>query len=118
MVQLDLKLGRFEDVDATNKPVDKIEEARLEELGIIDEITNPIAGKYALKDYGADALKEVSNLGRSKDSSATLYQNLVLYPKATSQMAKTILHHLLTQETLLVLLLLQQQMALCLLVNS
>ena len=84
------KLGRFEDVDATIKPVDKIEEARLEELGIIDEITNPIAGKYALKDY-ADALKEISNLGRSKDLPATLYQNLVLYPKATSQMAKTIL---------------------------
>jgi hypothetical protein len=68
------KLGRFEDVDATIKPVDKIEEARLEELGIIDEITNPIAGKFALKDY-ADALKEVSNLGRSKDLPATLYQN-------------------------------------------
>jgi hypothetical protein len=84
------KLGRFEDVDATIKPVDKIEEARLQELGIIDEITNPIAGKFALKDY-ADALKEVSNLGRSKDLPATLYQNLVLYPKATSQMAKTIL---------------------------
>ena len=84
------KLGRFEDVDATIKPVDKIEEARLEELNIIDEITNPIAGKFALKDY-ADALKEVSNLGRSKDLPATLYQNLVLYPKATSQMAKTIL---------------------------
>jgi len=84
------KLGRFEDIDATIKPVDKIEEAKLEELGIIDEITNPIAGKFALKDY-ADALKEVSNLGRSKDLPATLYQNLVLYPKATSQMAKTIL---------------------------
>ena len=84
------KLGRFEDIDATIKPVDKIEEARLTELGIVDEITNPIAGKYALKDY-ADALKEVSNLGRSKDLPATLYQNLVLYPKATSQMAKTIL---------------------------
>ena len=84
------KLGRFEDVDATIKPVDEVEEARLTELNIIDEITNPIAGKYALKDY-ADALKEVSNLGRSKDLPATLYQNLVLYPKATSQMAKTIL---------------------------
>ena len=36
-------------------------------------------------------MKEVSNLGRSKDLPATLYQNLVLYPKATSQMAKTIL---------------------------
>ena len=42
------KLGRFEDIDAKIKPVDDIEAARLEELGIIDELTNPIAGKYAL----------------------------------------------------------------------
>ena len=83
------KLGRFEDMDAKIKPVDDIEAARLEELGIIDELTNPIAGKYALSDY-AQALKEVDNL-KKKDLPATLYQNLVLYPKATSQMAKTIL---------------------------
>jgi hypothetical protein len=83
------KLGRFEDIDAKIKPVDDIEAARLEELGVIDELTNPIAGKYALSDY-AQALKEVDNL-KKKDLPATLYQNLVLYPKATSQMAKTIL---------------------------
>jgi hypothetical protein len=83
------KLGRFEDIDAKIKPVDELEAARLEELGIIDELTNPIAGKYALSDY-AQALKEVDNL-KKKDLPATLYQNLVLYPKATSQMAKTIL---------------------------
>ena len=83
------KLGRFEDIDAKIKPVDEIEAARLEEQGIIDELTNPIAGKYALSDY-AQALKEVDNL-KKKDLPATLYQNLVLYPKATSQMAKTIL---------------------------
>jgi hypothetical protein len=83
------KLGRFEDIDAKIKPVDEIEQARLEELDIVDELTNPIAGKYALSDY-AQALKEVDNL-KKKDLPATLYQNLVLYPKATSQMAKTIL---------------------------
>jgi len=83
------KLGRFEDINAKIRPVDEIEAARLEELGIIDELTNPIAGKYALSDY-AQALKEVDNL-KKKDLPATLYQNLVLYPKATSQMAKTIL---------------------------
>ena len=83
------KLGRFEDIDAKIKPVDEIEAARLEEQGIIDELTNPIAGKYALSDY-AQALKAVDNVGK-KDLPATLYQNLVLYPKATSQMAKTIL---------------------------
>jgi hypothetical protein len=83
------KLGRFEDIDAKIKPVDELEAARLEEEGIIDELTNPIAGKYALSDY-AQALKQVDNL-KKKDLPATLYQNLVLYPKATSQMAKTIL---------------------------
>jgi len=75
------KLGRFEDIDAKIKPVDEIEQARIEELGIIDELTNPIAGKYALIDY-AQALKAVDNLGKSKDLPATLYQNLVLYPKS------------------------------------
>jgi hypothetical protein len=84
------KLGRFQDESATIKPVDKIEEARLIEEEAIDEIVNPIAGKYALADY-VDALTELSNLGKTKDLPATLYQNLVLYPKATSQMAKTIL---------------------------
>ena len=84
------KLGRFEDIDAKIKPVDDIEAARLEEQGIIDEITSPIAGKYALSDY-AQALKATDDLGKRKDLPATLYQNLVLYPKATSQMAKTIL---------------------------
>ena len=64
------KLGRFEDIDAKIKPVDEIEAARLEELGIIDELTNPIAGKYALSDY-AQALKEVDNL-KKKDLPATL----------------------------------------------
>ena len=61
------KLGRFEDIDAKIKPVDDIEAARLEELGIIDELTNPIAGKYALIDY-AQALKAVDNLGKNKDN--------------------------------------------------
>ena len=83
------KLGRFEDIDAKIKPVDEVERIRLEEEGIIDQITNPIAGKYALTDY-AQALKEVDNM-KPKSMPALLYQNLVLYPKATSQMAKTIL---------------------------
>jgi hypothetical protein len=83
------KLGRFLDRRAKIKPVDEIERARLESEGIIEELTNPLAGKYALTDY-AQALKQVDTL-KKKDLPATLYQNLVLYPKATSQMAKTIL---------------------------
>jgi len=84
------KLGRFQDNDGKIKPVDETERIRLEEKGIVDEITNPIMGKFALSDY-VNAIKKTVTLGSEKDLPATLYQNLVLYPKATSQMAKTIL---------------------------
>ena len=84
------RVGRFIDRDAKIKPVDEIERARLTELEAIDEVVNPLQGKYALADY-ADALTETLRIGQRKDLPATLYQNLVLYPKATSQMAKTIL---------------------------
>jgi hypothetical protein len=70
------------------KPLDEIEAARLNSLKDIEEITNPVAGKYALTDF-ADALTDVQKV--KKDFPSLLYQNLVLYPKATSQMAKTVL---------------------------
>jgi hypothetical protein len=82
------KLGRFEDMSAKLKPLDEIEAARLNSLKDIEEITNPVAGKYALTDF-ADALTDVQKV--KKDFPSLLYQNLVLYPKATSQMAKTVL---------------------------
>ena len=82
------KLGRFEDMSAKIKPLDEVEAARLNSLKDIEEITNPVAGKYALADF-ADALTDVQKV--KKDFPSLLYQNLVLYPKATSQMAKTVL---------------------------
>jgi hypothetical protein len=82
------KLGRFEDMSAKLKPLDDVEAARLNSLKDIEEITNPVAGKYALADF-ADALTDVQKI--KKDFPSLLYQNLVLYPKATSQMAKTVL---------------------------
>ena len=81
-------LGRFTDQRAKIKPVDEIEAARLEAIDMADQITNPIVGKYALTDQ-ADAL--IKTQESAKGLPAQLYQNLVLYPKATSQMAKTIL---------------------------
>ena len=57
---------------------------------IADGITNPLNGKFAINGI-ADALEETSqNLG-AKSMVGKMYENFILYPKATSQIAKTIL---------------------------
>ena len=57
---------------------------------IADGITNPLNGKFAINGI-ADALEETSqNLG-AKSMLGKMYENFILYPKATSQIAKTIL---------------------------
>ena len=53
-------------------------------------ITNPLNGKYAIKEI-ADALKETSAATRDKGMIEKIYDNFILYPKATSQLAKTVL---------------------------
>ena len=53
-------------------------------------ITNPINGKFAI-DEVADALEETNNAYKTKGTGAQIYEGLLLYPKATSQIAKTIL---------------------------
>jgi len=53
-------------------------------------ITNPINGKYAIDEI-ADALEETNKAYVDKGTGAQIYEGLVLYPKATSQIAKTIL---------------------------
>ena len=53
-------------------------------------ITNPVNGKFAI-DEVADALELTNKQGQLKSTGARLYEGLVLYPKATSQIAKTIL---------------------------
>ena len=109
-------IGRFYDPKAKLKAVDEIEAARIDakvkdavdnEIALASsknktltkkqrqraaekaaEIINPIEGKVALNDY-AKALGETKEV--SKSFLAQLYQNTILYPKATAQMAKTIL---------------------------
>ena len=70
----------------TKSKLDKI--ARKAEEDALDDILNPLAGKVAFTEY-ADALTKTKEL--SKSFLAQIYQNTVLYPKATAQMAKTIL---------------------------
>lgn len=53
-------------------------------------ILNPLEGKFALNGV-VDALENVDNAVLGDGFVSQLYQNLVLYPKATSQMAKTVL---------------------------
>jgi len=63
-----------------------IESERLEEAGI----TNPLHGLYAEKGT-AIAIEEASMIAREKGTLKQIYDSFILYPKATSQMAKTIL---------------------------
>ena len=70
----------------TKSKLDKI--ARKAEEDALDDILNPLAGKVTFPEY-ADALTKTKEL--SKSFLAQIYQNTVLYPKATAQMAKTIL---------------------------
>jgi len=53
-------------------------------------ITNPLEGKYAINEI-ADALEETAGQTRSNNIIGKIYDNFILYPKATSQLAKTVL---------------------------
>jgi hypothetical protein len=53
-------------------------------------ITNPINGKFAIDEI-ADALEETNSAYTKKGTGQQIYEGLLLYPKATSQIAKTIL---------------------------
>ena len=54
-------------------------------------IIDPIADKYALQGNIDGIFKPLDEMTNSKSLRSSLYTNLILYPKATSQMAKTIL---------------------------
>ncbi len=64
----------------------EIDPSRTIEAGI----TNPLNGKYAERGV-ADAIEESAMLARDKGNIRQMYDSLILYPKATSQIAKTIL---------------------------
>ncbi len=54
-------------------------------------IIDPIAEKYTLQGNIDGIFKPLDEMSNSKSLRSSLYSNLILYPKATSQMAKTIL---------------------------
>jgi hypothetical protein len=90
------KIDRFVDTKLSLKGVDDVEQAKINEAkrlaesqGLaVQKIINPIAGKVALNDVAEAFLKTEESM---KGLGAQIYNNLVLYPKGTSQMAKTIL---------------------------
>ena len=83
-------VDRFVDPNLPLKGVDNIEQMRINQLTDTakDLVVNPLAGKFALNDVAATFMKTEE---ASKSLAAQIYNNLVLYPKGTSQMAKTIL---------------------------
>ena len=90
------KIDRFIDPKLSLKGVDDVEQVAInqakqlaEEQGLaVQKIINPIAGKFALNDVAEAFMKTEESM---KGIGAQIYNNLVLYPKGTSQMAKTIL---------------------------
>jgi len=54
-------------------------------------IIDPIAEKWAIQGNIDGIFKPLDDMAKSKSLRSQLYNNLILYPKATSQMAKTIL---------------------------
>jgi hypothetical protein len=67
------------------KPI-KIDPGRTLEAGV----TNPLDGQYAITEI-AEALEETSKEMMSSKFGGKVYENLVLYPKAATQLAKTVL---------------------------
>jgi hypothetical protein len=63
---------------------------RIETEGMSSGIANPAGGKWALKEV-ADAIEAASGKTTTNFTNHAVYRNLILFPKATAQMAKTIL---------------------------
>ena len=72
--------GALKDIDTTRVMAEAAEE--------VEQIINPLNGKVALTDYAEGFMKTQNS---SKSIPTQLYNNLILYPKGMSQMAKTIL---------------------------
>ena len=81
-----------EAVAAFGKDIQKIriDDAQKFNIGMGSGSINPLDGLYTTKAQ-AEALKGAASGINSKNSLGALYNSLVLYPKATSQIAKTIL---------------------------
>ena len=88
--QIEMDLGKklaAGDVDITK--LGKQELDNVEEMIHRDSL-NPLNGKYAITGV-AEALETTSKDLGSKGMVGKMYENFILYPKATSQIAKTIL---------------------------
>ena len=82
-------IDRFVDPKLPLRAVDAVEQAKLDKLkDAAADITNPVAGKVALSDVADTFMKTEEG---TKSLGTQIYNNLVLYPKGTSQMAKTVL---------------------------
>jgi len=83
-------IDRFADSNLKLKGVDNVEQMKINQMTdqAKDLLTNPIAGKYALQSVAEAFTKTDEGF---KGLPGMIYNNLVLYPKGTSQMAKTIL---------------------------
>ena len=76
----DFPEGALKDIDTTRILAEAGEE--------VDRIINPLNGKVTFTDYAAGFMKSQNS---AKSIPTQLYNNLILYPKGMSQMAKTIL---------------------------
>jgi len=63
---------------------------KIDLVGMSSGIANPASGKYALNGV-ADAIEAAAGKTTTNFMNSAIYRNLILFPKATSQMAKTIL---------------------------
>ena len=73
------------------KPTFRAKDAVKGEIDMELPIHNPLQTKYALAGNVDSIVKPVDEIANSNGFLSQIYQNLILYPKATSQMAKTIL---------------------------
>jgi len=82
------EIDRWTDEKAFIKNIDDDAVVRLNAKDEIEQLINPLQGKFALKDY-AEAFKSTQN--SAKSFPRQIYNGLILYPKGLSQMSKTIL---------------------------
>jgi hypothetical protein len=82
------EIDRWADEAAFIKNIDNDDIIRTTAKGEIEQLINPLQGKFALKDY-AEAFKSTQNT--AKGLPRQIYNGLILYPKGLSQMSKTIL---------------------------
>jgi len=79
--------------ETARKMGDTIDESMYKQIelpSISSGMVNPASGKWALKEV-AEAIELAAGKPINNFTTNTLYRNLILFPKATAQMAKTIL---------------------------